>query len=122
MALRLTAWHAHSQDVLVAIDLSARTFNRIRLNYFWALSYNALMIPFAAGVFYPCTHMQARARACSAQHPLLACRLLLSLQSRRAAVTDCRRVLHWAVSTAVQWPRRLPCMGDSKCYVSRLLL
>ena len=48
------------EDVLVAIDLSARTFNRIRLNYFWALSYNVVMIPFAAGVFYPCTHMQAR--------------------------------------------------------------
>ena len=46
------------EDVLVAIDLSRKTFNRIRLNYFWAMAYNVIMIPFAAGVFYPCTHMQ----------------------------------------------------------------
>ena len=47
------------EDVLVAIDLSRKTFNRIRINYFWAMGYNVIMIPFAAGVFYPCTHMQA---------------------------------------------------------------
>jgi len=46
------------EDVLVAIDLSRKTFNRIRLNYVWAMGYNVVMIPFAAGVFYPCTHMQ----------------------------------------------------------------
>ena len=46
------------EDVLVAIDLSRKTFNRIRLNYVWAMGYNVIMIPFAAGVFYPCTHMQ----------------------------------------------------------------
>ncbi|KAK9916964.1 hypothetical protein WJX75_009286 [Coccomyxa subellipsoidea] len=46
------------EDVLVAIDLSRKTFNRIRVNYFWAMGYNVIMIPFAAGVFYPCTHMQ----------------------------------------------------------------
>ena len=64
------------EDVLVAIDLSARTFNRIRLNYFWALSYNVVMIPFAAGVFYPCTHMQVRGSShytyiARARHPCL---------------------------------------------------
>ena len=50
------------EDVLVAIDLSRKTFNRIRLNYFWAMAYNVVMIPFAAGVFYPCTHMQVSCR------------------------------------------------------------
>ena len=48
------------QDVLVAIDLSRKTFDRIRLNYFYAMAYNVVMIPFAAGIFFPCTHMQAR--------------------------------------------------------------
>ncbi|KAK9810274.1 hypothetical protein WJX72_007760 [[Myrmecia] bisecta] len=46
------------EDVLVAIDLSRKTFNRIRLNYFWALGYNVTMIPVAAGVLYPCIQMQ----------------------------------------------------------------
>lgn len=40
-------------DVLTAIHLSRTTFNRIRLNYVWAMSYNVLMIPLAAGVFFP---------------------------------------------------------------------
>lgn len=42
----------------MAIDVSQRTFNRIRLNYLWAMGYNTLMIPVAAGVFYPAVHMQ----------------------------------------------------------------
>ena len=46
------------EDVLAALDLSRATFNRIRLNYFWAMLYNIVMVPFAAGVFFPMTHMQ----------------------------------------------------------------
>ncbi|KXZ42129.1 hypothetical protein GPECTOR_199g357 [Gonium pectorale] len=46
------------EDVLVALDISRRTFNRIRLNYLWAMGYNTLMIPVAAGVLYPLTRMQ----------------------------------------------------------------
>eukprot|EP00928_Gymnodinium_smaydae_P035064 TRINITY_DN24735_c0_g1_i3.p1 TRINITY_DN24735_c0_g1~~TRINITY_DN24735_c0_g1_i3.p1 ORF type:complete len:579 (+),score=73.15 TRINITY_DN24735_c0_g1_i3:205-1941(+) len=40
-------------DVLLAIDLSRRVFRRIRCNLFWALGYNTLGIPLAAGLFYP---------------------------------------------------------------------
>nr|CCA15286.1 heavy metal ATPase putative [Albugo laibachii Nc14] len=40
-------------DVITALDLSCTIFNRIRLNYVWALGYNCLLIPLAAGVFYP---------------------------------------------------------------------
>ena len=41
------------EDVVTAIDLSRKTFNRIRLNYVWALGYNILGIPIAAGVLFP---------------------------------------------------------------------
>ncbi|KAH6778891.1 heavy metal atpase 5 [Perilla frutescens var. hirtella] len=41
------------EDVIIAIDLSRRTFSRIRLNYLWALGYNVLGIPIAAGALFP---------------------------------------------------------------------
>ena len=40
-------------DVITAIDLSRVTYQRIRLNMFWALGYNTLGIPIAAGVLFP---------------------------------------------------------------------
>lgn len=40
-------------DVITAIDLSKKTFKRIKLNYMWAILYNALGIPLAAGILYP---------------------------------------------------------------------
>ncbi|KAL4856926.1 putative copper-transporting ATPase 5 [Chlorella vulgaris] len=46
------------EDVLVAIDLSKRTFRRIRWNYFWAFGYNMCALPIAAGVLYPPMHFQ----------------------------------------------------------------
>ncbi|KAJ1703455.1 hypothetical protein LUZ63_003234 [Rhynchospora breviuscula] len=42
-------------DVITAIDLSRKTLDRIRLNYVWALGYNILGVPVAAGVLFPFT-------------------------------------------------------------------
>lgn len=36
-----------------AIDISLKTFKRIKLNLFWALCYNVFMIPIAMGVLIP---------------------------------------------------------------------
>ncbi|CAN6553630.1 unnamed protein product [Malus baccata var. baccata] len=41
------------EDVITAIDLSRKTFTRIRLNYVFAMAYNVIAIPIAAGVFFP---------------------------------------------------------------------
>ncbi|XP_050259705.1 copper-transporting ATPase RAN1-like [Quercus robur] len=41
------------EDVITAIDLSRKTFTRIRLNYVFAMAYNVVAIPIAAGVLYP---------------------------------------------------------------------
>uniref|UniRef100_A0A7S4RJM8 HMA domain-containing protein n=2 Tax=Ditylum brightwellii TaxID=49249 RepID=A0A7S4RJM8_9STRA len=40
-------------DVVVALHLSRVVFNRIRLNFVWAMGYNLFALPFAAGAFYP---------------------------------------------------------------------
>ncbi|KAA8537184.1 hypothetical protein F0562_029684 [Nyssa sinensis] len=41
------------EDVITAIDLSRKTFIRIRWNYVFAMGYNVIAIPVAAGVFFP---------------------------------------------------------------------
>ncbi len=40
------------KDALKAVDLSNKTFLKIKQNIFWALFYNTILIPFAAGLFY----------------------------------------------------------------------
>jgi Cu+-exporting ATPase len=40
------------RDVVAAIQLSEKTLNKIKQNIFWALFYNSMLIPFAAGLSY----------------------------------------------------------------------
>ena len=42
-------------DVVGAIELSRATLRKMRQNLFWAVAYNAIAFPLAAGVFYPIT-------------------------------------------------------------------
>ena len=41
------------RDLVTALDISTATMRRIRWNFFWAMGYNLLGIPIAAGFFYP---------------------------------------------------------------------
>ena len=45
------------RDVVVAIQLSRATMRKIRQNLFWAFFYNIVLIPLAAGAFYPIIHV-----------------------------------------------------------------
>jgi Cu+-exporting ATPase len=42
-------------DVVTTFSLSARIYQRIRMNFIWALGYNISAIPLAAGLLYPLT-------------------------------------------------------------------
>ncbi|XP_057525444.1 probable copper-transporting ATPase HMA5 [Amaranthus tricolor] len=52
-AADIVLMRSNLEDVITAIDLSRKTFSRIRFNYIWALGYNVLGIPIAAGFLYP---------------------------------------------------------------------
>lgn len=47
--------HSDVTDVVNAIKLGRATISKIRQNFFWALFYNVLGIPIAAGVLFPFT-------------------------------------------------------------------
>lgn len=52
-AADITLMHSDPQGVVAAIQLSQATMTNIRQNLFWAFAYNVLLIPLAAGVWYP---------------------------------------------------------------------
>ncbi|CAN0098535.1 unnamed protein product, partial [Laminaria digitata] len=41
------------RDVVLSLHLSRAVFHRIRMNFVWALSYNVIALPLAAGMFKP---------------------------------------------------------------------
>ncbi|CAH8255972.1 unnamed protein product [Arabidopsis lyrata] len=75
------------EDVITAIDLSRKTFSRIRLNYVWALGYNLMGIPIAAGVLFPATRFRlppwiAGAAMAASSVSVVCCSLLLKNYKR----------------------------------------
>ncbi|XP_042436518.1 copper-transporting ATPase HMA5-like [Zingiber officinale] len=70
------------EDVITAIDLSRKTFFRIRMNYVWAFGYNIIGIPIAAGVIFPLTRFRlppwvAGAAMAASSVSVVCCSLLL---------------------------------------------
>ncbi|EPS72268.1 hypothetical protein M569_02482, partial [Genlisea aurea] len=79
------------EDVITAIDLSRKTFSRIRLNYVFACAYNVIAIPVAAGVLFPWMRIRIppwTAGACMAMSSItVVCSSLLLRRYRKPRLT-----------------------------------
>ncbi|KAJ4811840.1 hypothetical protein LUZ62_024406 [Rhynchospora pubera] len=87
------------EDVITAIDLSRKTLFRIRMNYVWALGYNIIGIPVAAGALFPFTRFRlppwlAGAAMAASSVSVVCCSLLLRYYRRpkRLDMLQCSEV------------------------------
>lgn len=86
-AADIVLMRSNLEDVITAIDLSRKTFSRIRLNYAWALGYNIISIPIAAGALYPSFRLNlppwmAGAAMAASSVSVVCCSLLLKYYRR----------------------------------------
>ncbi|OVA10248.1 Cation-transporting P-type ATPase [Macleaya cordata] len=91
------------EDVITAIDLSRKTLSRIRLNYVWALGYNVLGMPIAAGILFPFTGIRLPpwlAGACMAASSIsvVCSSLLLQSYKKPLHVEDARGPIDYSNS------------------------
>ena len=76
-------------DVLGAIELSRATLRKMHQNLFWAVAYNVLAFPAAAGVFYPLViSPEVAALAMSGSSALVAVNALLLKRTRLEGIHE----------------------------------
>ncbi|MEW6703621.1 MAG: heavy metal translocating P-type ATPase [Pseudomonadota bacterium] len=89
-------------DVVGAIELSRATLRKMHQNLWWAVGYNVVAFPLAAGVFYPFTiSPEVAAIAMSGSSALVAVNALLLKRTRLAGI---RRATAATVNGAVAAP------------------
>jgi P-type Cu2+ transporter len=85
-------------DVVGAIELSRATLRKMHQNLWWAVGYNVVAFPLAAGVFYPLTiSPEVAALAMSGSSALVA---INALMLKRTRLTGIRRIRPGEESTA----------------------
>ena len=70
-------------DVVAAIGLSRVTLRKMHQNLWWAVGYNVIAFPFAAGVFYPLTVSPELAALAMSGSSLLVAAIALLLKRAR---------------------------------------
>lgn len=107
------------RGVATALDLARHTYRRIRLNFAWATCYNLVLVPAAAGAFYPATQQRlppAAAAACMVFSSVSVVLSSLALRLYRppdlAAAAKERRCRRW-------FGRAAPCDEEREGFLAR---
>jgi len=88
-------------DVLGAIELSRATLRKMHQNLFWAVAYNVIAFPAAAGVFYPLVlSPEVAALAMSGSSALVAVNALLLKRTRLEGIHSLRAPSSQSASVA----------------------
>jgi Cu2+-exporting ATPase len=75
-------------DIVAAIELSRATLRKMHQNLWWAVGYNVIAFPLAAGVFYPfLLSPEIAALAMSGSSALVAVNALMLKRTRLAGIT-----------------------------------
>jgi len=93
-------------DVLGAIELSRATLRKMHQNLFWAVGYNVIAFPAAAGVFYPFViSPEVAALAMSGSSALVAVNALLLKRTRLEGIRQSGKALAAAPQRGAGVPR-----------------
>ena len=90
-------------DIVGAIELSRATLRKMHQNLWWAVAYNVIAFPLAAGVLYPMLlSPEIAALAMSGSSALVAINALMLKRTRLAGITHGTRVQSSPTETAVE--------------------
>jgi Cu2+-exporting ATPase len=90
-------------DVVGAIELSRATLRKMHQNLWWAVGYNVIAFPLAAGVFYPFTcRPRLRPLSMSGSSAIVAINALMLKRTKLAGDPQSPRIAVPASSTLAQ--------------------
>ena len=96
-------------DVVGAIELSRATLRKMHQNLWWAVGYNVIAFPLAAGVFYPFTlSPEVAALSMSGSSAIVAINALMLKRTKLAGISSARREHDDRAGYGPGRPRRLP--------------
>lgn len=79
------------RDYIVALQLSNKTFKKVKTNIFWSLAYNVAAIPLAAGVLYPFFGIMLRPELAASMMVLSSMSILLNSVGLKNYVPDIKK-------------------------------
>ena len=96
-------------DIVTAIELSRATLRKMHQNLWWAVGYNVIAFPLAAGIFYPFTlSPEIAALSMSGSSAVVAINALMLKRTKLAGIENKDKKLTAPNAALVQMPLRTP--------------